>query len=167
MLRFECDLPRATTDREPVGLVLPAELTSDDLTGVSRAGLETAFLQCFPDEDAESTINKTVDVKSFLGHASFFAGREDEVIGFTLVRATSCQAAYVAYQGTVPEWRRRGVGSYLLWRSVAAVTELGFLKLVGDQVFADNTAVIRVLRKCRFEEVAKQLNMSLDLQKLA
>jgi len=160
---FECDLVRARQVEVRAQPLLPAGIEARDLGGLPSDAVSDAFAQCFPGEDAQATVGLLLGSGSFLPWASSCATAGDRVVAFTMVSARTSAEAYLWYQGTVPEWRRRGVGRYLVRRTIEALHKRGFTWLVADQVTAGNDGEIRLLTTCGFRHVADQVRLSRNL----
>jgi len=167
MYAFERDL------REPLsalGKILDPHIEIVDMATVSVDELFKAFNDAFTASIAqqspmtkEALVSRMRD-ESFLSRASLQASICGRIVSFVLMSARTNTIADLDYQGTVPEYRRRGLGLHLLSRSLLILRGMGFHKLMVEQVLPQSNAEILLLQKADIKFSHSQYNMSVRFQ---
>jgi ribosomal protein S18 acetylase RimI-like enzyme len=69
-----------------------------------------------------------------------------------------------AYQGTIPDYRRKGIGFHLLCESTRVLKDQGYAKLIAEQILPQSRGEISLLEKAGFKLIHSQINMGIRLR---
>ena len=161
---FEANFGEAAVS---LSMVPPKGITVSTFHHIRLETLHEVIRKAFVEDPvgfSRTGLDEYVSDKYFLKSCSFLASANGEAVSFVMARNRGPRVAYLAYLGTVPQWRRRGIGLLLLKASLYAASKAGFCKVIGDQVRPDNVAIIKLLEKAGFHLACSQWNMSLELR---
>lgn len=170
MYAFERNLqePLPTLSKIPnlqIEVMDMATVSVDELFKALNDAFMASITQQSPMTKEELT--SRIEGEKFLKQASLQASIRGRIVSFVLMSARSDTIADLDYQGTVPEYRRKGLGLHLLSRSLLILRNMRFQKLIVEQVLPQSNAEILLLQKADFRFSHSQFNMSMDFHEQA
>lgn len=135
-----------------------AEVSVDDLFKALNDAFTTSITQQSPMMKEE--LASRIEDENFLKRASLQASMCGRIVSFVLMSSRTNIIADLDYQGTVLEYRRKGLGLHLLSRSLSILRDMGFQKIIVEQVLPQSNAEILLLQKANFKISHSQINMS-------
>jgi ribosomal protein S18 acetylase RimI-like enzyme len=109
-------------------------------------------------------LDSRIKDKDFLKSASLQSFIGDQIVSFVLMSNRAKGKAELAYQGTIPNYQRKGIGFHLLCKSMKVLKKNGFHKIVSEQILPQSKAEISLLEKAGFKLKHSQINMNMQLK---
>ena len=164
MYLFETDLRKREA---PSSVAPPRGIAVLPFPHIRLEAIHEAIQKAFAENPvglSTSEWEEYISDSTFLNSCSFFASAGTETVSILMARNEEPGVAHFAYLGTVPEWRRQGLGLLLTKNSLYAASKADFCRATALSGDPDNTAIIRLLEKVRFHYAYSKWNMRLDLR---